>query len=93
MSLVPGTRLGPYEIVALIGHFVMDPVRTVHVVVADIVQRAAVRMIERGNRARLAVKSFADLGRDSRFAQDDLHGHDAVQPSVPGFVDLPPPRR
>ena len=55
---------------------------------ADVVERADVRMIERRDRARLALEALAQLrvGRERR--RQDLDRDRAVEPRVAGAVDF-----
>ena len=59
------------------------------VLVADVVERADVRVIERRDRARLALEARAPIRRRAANSwRQDLDGHSPVQPRVAGAVDL-----
>ncbi len=58
------------------------------IVMADVEQRADVRMIERRDRARLAVEAFAQLRVGGERGGEDLDRHRAIEPRIPGAVDL-----
>ena len=56
--------------------------------VADVVDAADVRMIERGNRPRLAFETCTQIGIAGDFSWQDLDGDCAIEARVAGFVDL-----
>jgi hypothetical protein len=58
-------------------------------VVADVVERADVGMLERGDRARLAVEALAELRVGGKGRRQDLDGDGAIEPGVARAVDLP----
>ena len=60
-------------------------------VTADVVDSANVRMRQRGNRPRLALESRAAVGIGREGFRQDLDRDGAIQPRVPGFVDLAHP--
>ena len=55
---------------------------------ADVVESADVGMIEARDRARLAVEALAQLGAAGGLRVQDLDGHRAVEPLVPGAIHL-----
>ncbi len=58
------------------------------VLTPDIVERADMRVIERRNRARLALEPLARLGIARHVRRQDLDRDGAIQARVAGFVDL-----
>ena len=58
------------------------------VVATHVEQRADVRVIERGNRARLAVEARLGLRVADASGGQDLHGDVPVETRVPGAIDL-----
>src|SRR5438045_1378816 len=58
---------------------------------ADVEERAAVRMRQRRNRARLALESRAPVGIGREGFRQDFDRDDAIQTRVEGFVDLAHP--
>ena len=56
-----------------------------YVVRADVVQRADVRVIQRGDSACLALESFGEL------LQAHLDGHDPVEPGITRLIYFPIP--
>ena len=54
--------------------------------VAHVIQRADTRMIQRRNRARLAVESLSQLWVRGKMLRQDLDGHFAAQPRVAGAI-------
>ena len=57
-------------------------------VLADVVERADVGMIELRNHARLAVEALAKLSICGELGRERLDRDDAVESRVAGFVDL-----
>jgi hypothetical protein len=55
---------------------------------ADVVQRADVRVIERGDRACLALEALAQLGRGREMGRKHLDRHVAPEARIAGAVDL-----
>ena len=49
---------------------------------ADVVERADVRMVQRGNRARFTFEPFAE------WSVDGFDGDDPIEPRVAGFEDF-----
>ena len=58
------------------------------VVRADVVERADVRVRERGDRAGLALEAHAAVRIGAQFGGEDLDGDRAVEAGVAGLVDL-----
>ena len=58
------------------------------VLMPHVVQRADTRMIQRRNRARLAVESLSQLRVGGKMLRQDLDGHVAAQPGIPGAIHL-----
>ena len=56
--------------------------------VPDVVQRADMRVIERGDRPRFALEPFAELRIRCERRRQDFDRDDAIQPGVAGLVDL-----
>src|SRR5579863_6270864 len=54
----------------------------------DVVQRANVRMIERGNRARFALKALPRVGFLRQMLRQNLDGHVAPEARVPRAIHL-----
>ena len=61
-------------------------VRAIHA--ADVVNTADVRMVQRGDRPRLALEARPRLGVAGEFTSEDLDGNSAIKASIAGFVDL-----
>ena len=61
------------------------------VLMADVVQVADVRVIQRGDRARLALEALSGARIGDAMRRDDLDGDRAIQPGVAGAVDLAHP--
>jgi hypothetical protein len=59
--------------------------------VADVVERTDVRMIERGNRAGLAVEPLAQLRIGRERLRQDLNRDGPIEPRVAGAVHLAHP--
>jgi hypothetical protein len=58
------------------------------VLAADVVERADVRVVQRGDRARLAIEAFPELRvRRQRF-REDLDRDRAIEPRIAGAIDL-----
>ena len=58
---------------------------------ADVIKRADVRIVERGDVFRFAVESLDELRIRGERGRQDFDGHDAIEPAIPGFVDLAHP--
>ena len=58
---------------------------------ANVVQRADVGVVEAGDGAGLALETLAQVGAAGDFRRQDLDGDGAIQPSVPATVDLAHP--
>jgi len=56
--------------------------------VPDVVQRADVRMVQRGDRASFVLESLAKLRVGGQGLGQHLDRDDALEPSVAGFVDF-----
>ena len=63
------------------------------VLIADIVQRADVWMIQRRDRLRFALKAATRVGIGRDVGRKDLDRHGAIEPRVARLVDLPHPAR
>src|SRR5260370_30926117 len=59
--------------------------------VADVMERADVRMVERRDGLRLAFEAHAGIAAPGQARGQDLDRDRAVEPRVPGLVDLPHP--
>ena len=57
-------------------------------VLADVVQRADMRVIELRNRPRLAVESITKLRIGRQRFREDLDGDGSIQTRIAGLVDL-----
>ena len=55
---------------------------------ADVVDAADVRMVQRGDRPRLALEAGPRIGVAGDFTREDFDGNRAIETSIPGFVDL-----
>src|SRR3954470_3574776 len=55
---------------------------------ADVVERADIRVRQAGDGAGLALKTLAQFGYQGHVAGDDLYSDDAVKASVASAVDL-----
>ena len=75
----PGQRLAPEQL--------HDQVVGT-VLAADVVQRADVRMTQRGHRPRLALEALPRLGIGGDLPRQDLDGHRAIEAGIGGAVDL-----
>lgn len=58
------------------------------VLVPDVVQRADVRMGERGHGARLAIEPFPQIRIAMEMGRQHLHGHQAIEPGIAPAIDL-----
>src|SRR5207237_706204 len=58
------------------------------ILLADVVQRADMRMAQRRNRAGLALEALAHLGPSRRVLGQHLDGDDAVEPRIARLIDL-----
>ncbi len=58
------------------------------VLVADVVQGADVRVVQRRDGARLTLEARAPLRRGRRLLAQDLDGDGTIEPRVPGVVHL-----
>ena len=63
------------------------------VLAADVMERADVRMIQRGDGARLTLEALASLGIVGDLRRQDLDRHVPTEPGVAGAVDLAHPAR
>src|SRR6185503_6070569 len=63
------------------------------IVVADVVEGADVRMVQRRDRLRLALEARAQIGSMCELRRQDLDGDAAIEPGVAGAVDLAHPAR
>src|SRR5207247_8342796 len=62
----------------------------VHIaVMADIVKRADVRMVQRSDRLRFALESCLDFRPGGNLLEEHLDSDGAVQPRITSFVHLP----
>ena len=61
-------------------------VRAIHT--PDVIDAADVRMVQRGNCARLALETSPRFGVAGDFTGEDFDGNCAVETSIPSFVDL-----
>ena len=57
-------------------------------VAADVVDGADVRIVQRGNDARLLLEALARFGIGGECAGQNLDGHRAIEPGVAGAIDL-----
>ncbi len=81
MALAPGVRLGPYEIVSALGAGGMGEVydqEVNSVLVADVVQRADMRVVEAGDGLRFTLEPFAAHGVARQVRRQDLDRGRAV---------------
>ncbi len=62
--------------------------KSVPVLLADVVERADVRMVELRDRAGFAVEPLAELRISGEGFGQDLDGDDAIEARVAGLVDL-----
>ena len=62
-------------------------------ILAYVVQRADVRVIERGNRARFAIESFAELWVRGEVRGKDFDCYPTIEPRVASEIDLAHPSR
>ncbi len=60
-------------------------------VIADVVERADVRVVQAGDGLRLALEASAAFGVGTEFGQQNLDRDRAVEPRVAGLVDLAHP--
>ena len=58
------------------------------VLATDVVERADVRMVQARDRARLLLEALLELGVIGKMRRQHLDGDGAIEPCVPGFVDL-----
>ena len=72
---------------------VLHPQEIRVVLMTDVVERANGRMIQTGNRARFAIKAFAQSGAIGKMIRQNLYGDDTVETRVAGFVYLAHPAR
>ena len=56
--------------------------------VADVVDAADVRMVQRGDGPRLALEARARIGIAGDVTRQDLDRDRAIEPRIAGFVDL-----
>ena len=63
------------------------------VLLADIEQRADVRMTQRGDRARFGLKSTSKVGPVGQITRQELDGHRPIQPRIARLVHLAHPAR
>jgi hypothetical protein len=57
----------------------------------DVIERADVRMIQRGNGMGLAVKAFAELRVAGHVRRQDFDRDRAIETGIPRFVDFAHP--
>ena len=62
-------------------------------IAAHVVKNADVRVVERRDRARLALEALPQLGTGRQVLGKHLHGHGALETGVPRFVDFSHPAR
>ena len=55
---------------------------------ANVVDAADVRMVQRGDRTRLALEASPRIGVAGDFTREDFDGNRAIETSIVGFVDL-----
>jgi hypothetical protein len=58
------------------------------VLMADVVEGADVRMLKRGDGARLALEPLSEIGIGGERRGEDLDGDEAIEPDVPRLVHL-----
>jgi len=63
------------------------------VLLADVEERADVRMVEAGDGTSFALESFAQLGPVGQMIRQDLDGHGAVEAGVACAIDFAHPSR
>ena len=61
------------------------------ILLADVVKRADMRMIQAGNGARFALESLTQFGSIGKVIRKDFDGNGAVEPRIPGAVHLSHP--
>jgi hypothetical protein len=61
------------------------------VLMADVVKRADVRMIQASNRPCFALEPFSQLGSIGKVIRKDFDGDDAIEPRIAGAVHLAHP--